>query len=171
MPDRLTDGSHEEDVHGGDYYVYAIYAGTKEIVAVAKFTVIDGEIELDPEEGTVGSEVEISGEGLRQNQKITVECDGDKVDIISGDSETDGDGQFTCTVIIPESTIGDHVITVTDVTGNKPEAEFTVKPKITLDPAEQEAGKEVKVSGTGFNPKDFIVVTLDGDKTPTLHRD
>ncbi len=171
VPDKLTDGSREEDVHGGDYYVYAAYGSSKEIIAVATFTVIDGEICLDPEEGTVGSEVEISGEELRKNQKITVEYDGDKVDIISGDNETDSDGQFTCTVIIPESAIGDYTITVIDESGNKPEAEFTVKPKITLSPAEQEAGKEVEVSGTGFSRKDAIVVTLDGyriDTTPAF---
>ena len=167
VPDRLTDGRYEEDVHGGDYYFYAVYGGSKKIIAFAKFTVIDGEIELDLEEGTVGSEVEISGEGLRQNQEITVRYDGDKVDIISGDNKTDSNGQFICTIIIPESTTGDHVISVTDVTGNKPEAEFTVEPKITLSPAEQEAGKEVKVIGTGFPPKEAILVTVDGAETPT----
>jgi hypothetical protein len=167
VPDRLTDGIREEDVHGGDYYFYATYVSKKEIIAVARFTVIDGEIWLDPEEGTVGSELEISGEELRQNQKITVEYDGDKVDIISGDKETDSDGKFTCTVIIPESIIGIHTITVTDVSGNKPEAEFTVEPKITLDPTEQEAGKEVEVSGAGFSRKDAIVVTFDGSRIST----
>jgi len=168
VPDRLTDGRDDEDVHGGDYYVYAVYAGTKEIIAVAKFTVINGEIELDVEEGTVGSEVEISGEELRQNQEITVEYDGDEIDIISGDNQTDSDGKFTCIVIIPDSTIGDHVITVIDVSGNKPEAEFTVEPKITLIPAEQEAGKEVEVSGAGFSRKDAIIVTLDGYRIDTI---
>jgi len=168
VPDRLTDGRDDEDVHGGIYYVYAAYIGVKEIIAVDTFTVIDGEIELDPEEGTVGSEVEISGEELRPNQKITVEYEDEEVDIISGDNQTDSDGKFTCIVIIPDSTIGDHVITVIDVSGNKPEAEFTVEPKITLVPAEQEAGKEVEVSGAGFSRKDAIIVTLDGDRIDTI---
>jgi len=167
VPDKLTDGKVEEDVHGGDYYFYAIYSGTKQIVAVATFTVIDGEIELDPEQGTVGSEVKISGEGLRHNQRITVEYEGDDVDIVSGNTETDGEGQFTCTIIIPESTIGSHVITVTDESGNKPEAEFSVEPKITLDPTKQAVGKAVEVSGTGFGEKEAITITLDGYRTPT----
>ena len=167
VPDRLTDGSYEEDVHGGDYYVYAIYGGSQEIVAMATFTVIDGEICLDPEEDTVGSEVEISGEGLRTNQKISAEYDGDEVDIISGDSETDSEGQFTCTVIIPESASGIHTIAVIDESGNKPEAEFTVNPKITLSPAEQVASKEVIVTGTGFGKKEIITIALDGSKIST----
>jgi len=167
VPDKLTDGKVEEDVHGGDYYFYAIYSGSKRIIAVATFTVIDGEIELDPEEGTVGTEVKISGEGLRNDQKITVEYEGDDVDIVSGDNETNGEGQFICTIVIPESTIGIHTITVTDVSGNKPEAEFSVKPKITLDPTGQAVGKAVEVSGTGFGEKEAITITLDGYKIPT----
>jgi len=167
VPDALTDGVDEEDVHGGDYYAYAAYYHSQVIIAVAKFTVIGGEIWLEPEEGTVGSGVEISGEELRQNQKITVEYEGDEVDIISGDVETDGDGQFTCTVIIPESAMGNHVITVIDESGNKPEAEFSVKPKIILDPAQQAAGGEVIVTGTGFGEKEVITITLDGDKIST----
>jgi len=172
VPEALTDGRREEDVHGGDYYVYAIHINisppSSEIVAAVKFTVIDGEIELDPEDGTVGSEVEISGEGLRKNQKITVEYENDKVDIIGGDSETDGDGQFVCTIIIPESAIGDHVITVIDESGNRPEAEFRVKPKITLDPSQQPVGEVVEVSGTGFTEREIITLTLDERRIDTI---
>ena len=29
VPDRLEDGSYEEDVHGGEYYVYASRIGSK----------------------------------------------------------------------------------------------------------------------------------------------
>ena len=45
VPDRLEDGTYQEDVHGGKYYVYAASA-SKEIVAIAPFTVIKGEIWL-----------------------------------------------------------------------------------------------------------------------------
>jgi len=168
VPDALTDGRDKEDVHGGDYYVYATYYRSQGIIAVARFTVIDGEIWLSPEEGTVGTEVEISGEGLRHNQKITVKCEGDEVDIISGDNETDSDGQFVCTITIPPSTAGSHTITVTDESGNKPEAEFSVKPKITLDPPQQGVGKAVAVSGTGFGKREVITIALDSYKTSTM---
>jgi hypothetical protein len=94
VPERLEDGTREEDVHGGEYYVYAA-AISKKILAVATFTVIKGEIWLTSEEGSVGDEVGISGEELRPNQAITVEYDDEEVDIISGDM-TDGEGNFTC---------------------------------------------------------------------------
>lgn len=167
VPEELADGRIKEDVHGGDYYVYVTSYPSKSILSVAIFTVIDGEIEVDPEEGTVGSEVKISGEGLRNNQKISVEYEGDKVDIISGDGETDIKGQFTCTIIIPESPIGDNTIAVIDESGNKPEAEFSVKPKITLDPTKEAIGSAVNISGTGFGKRELITITVDGSKTPT----
>ncbi len=171
VPDKLTDGERQEDVHDGDYYVYATYYPSPSIVCVAEFTVIEGEIELDPEEGAVGDEVEISGEGLRPNQKIGVEYDGDKVDIISGDSETDGAGQFSCTIIIPEGVTGGHTITVTDESGDRPEVEFIVKPKITLDPSQQAIGEVVQVSGRGFAKNEAITLAIDGrriDTTPAF---
>jgi hypothetical protein len=167
VPDELSDGEHREDVHGGIYYIYATYIPNKCIVAVTGFIVIDGEIELDLDEGTVGTEVEISGEGLRSNQKITAQYDGDEIDIASGDSQTDDDGNFTCTIIIPESSAGSHTITVIDESGDRPEAEFSVEPQIIIDPTSQAAGELVQVSGTGFGEREAITITLDGAKVTT----
>jgi len=166
VPDRLEDGTDKEDVHGGEYYLYAAVAN-KDIVASATFTVIMGEIWLEPEEGSVGDEVEISGEGLRPNQAITVEYDDDEVDIINGDMVTDSEGKFTSTVVIPDSIMGEHVIIAADESGDEPEAIFTVEPKITLVPAEQEGGKSVEVIGTGFEVEYAITLTLDGNRVDT----
>lgn len=55
------EGDEAEDVRGGTYWVYVTMAGEDEIKAVAPFTVIAGEIELDTAEGVVGTQVEISG--------------------------------------------------------------------------------------------------------------
>jgi hypothetical protein len=169
VPDRLTDGEREEDVHCGKYYLYATYDPDTDIVCRATFTVTGCEIELEPEEGIVGGEVEISGEGMRPNQKLSVEYDEEEVDIISGDAETDSEGQFTCTVVVPESTAGSHTIVVIDETGNKPEAEFNVEPGITLEPSEQAIGGVVAVSGTGFAEDEAITLVIDSlslDTTP-----
>ena len=167
VPYELTQGYHPEDVHGGDYYVYVTYGNSVRIEAIAQFTVINGEIELDPEEGPVGTEVGISGEGLRQGQKITIEYDEDDVAIARGDWETDSEGKLNCTIIIPESTVGNHTITVTDESGNKPEAEFSVKPKITIAPTSAAAGNAIEVSGTGFARKEYITITFDGYRVST----
>jgi hypothetical protein len=51
--------------------------------------------------------------------------------------------------------------------GDKLEAVFTVEPKITLVPAQQEGGKEVEVMGAGFEAEQPITLTLDGSRVDT----
>jgi len=170
VPDELSDGSKREYVHGGHYYVYVVYYGQQTISAIDRFTVIKGEIEVDPEQGRVGTEVKISGEGLRNNQRITIEYDGEDVDLASGDEQTDSDGKFSCTFIIPESTAGNHTIRVTDESGNKPEAEFNVEPKITITPTSQAVGETVDISGAGFSKREIITIVFDGFREVTTLR-
>lgn len=171
VPSELTGGTDKEYVHGNDYYVYATYYDSTSIVAIAEFTVIGGEIEINPEVGQVGTEVEVSGERFGISQKITIKYDGDAVDIASGDKETDESGKFTCTIITPESTVDAHTITATDESGNEPEAEFSVKPKITIDPTSGAVGDVIKVSGTGFKDREYITITVDGYRVSTTPLD
>ena len=167
IPGELNDGEDSEKVWNGTYYISATYRGDELIIASVKFTIISGEIEVDPEEGTVGSEVNISGEKMRPAQEIIIKYDGNEVDIISEDTGTDSSGQFLCTVIIPESTAASHTITAIDESGNKPETEFKVKPKITLDTSSQAIDKTVKISGSGFAYRSNITITLDNDRMAT----
>jgi len=167
LPDALNDGEDIEDVHGGAYYIYATYYRSSYIVAIATFNVIGGEISLDTEEGTVGTEVEISGQSLRSNQQITINYDGDDIDIAAGDIQTDKNGDFTCTIIIPESSAGSHIISALDESGNTPEAEFTVTPLITINPTEQITGGNVQISGMGFAKRGAITITIDGEEVET----
>jgi hypothetical protein len=164
LPGALTDGTKVEDVHSGQYYFYAVYHRSQEIVAYCDFMVLGGEIILDIEEGVVGTEVEISGEGLRPDQAITIEYDGNLTSIASGDERSDHRGDFTCTIIIPEGAAGSHVITAIDESGNTPEAEFTVTPLITINPIDQVTGGEVTVNGLGFAKRETITMTLDGEE-------
>jgi hypothetical protein len=164
LPDALTDGEEMEDVHSGTYYFYAVYYRSYEIVASIPFTVVYGEISLDIEEGAVGTEVAISGQRLRPNQAITIKYDDNAIATSSGDSQSDENGDFNCTAIIPKSTAGSHTISAVDESGDAPEAEFTVIPMITLNPTEQLTGGEVQVSGTGFARRGNIFITLNGKK-------
>ena len=168
VPDQLTDGEDEEDVHGGSYYIYVTYHHSTTILDFAKFTVIGGEIEINPEVGQVGTAVEISGIRFGISQKISVEYDGDSVAIASGNKETDDEGEFTCTVIIPESTFGDHTITVTDESGNEPEVEFNVKPNIIIDPTSGTVGEVIQIKGTGFQDRAYITITFEDYRISTI---
>lgn len=164
IPDELDDGDEDVEVTGGDYYVYVTYLDEDEIVAMAEITIIAGEIELSPDEGAVGIEVDISGVDFGDDVEITVEFDGDEIDIEEGDDETDSDGEFDCTIIIPEATAGEHTITVTDDDGSSAEAEFTVEPEITLSASIASPGDSVTVYGTGFGDEVEFVIEFDGDE-------
>jgi hypothetical protein len=167
LPDALTQGEDKEDVHDGDYYIYAVNAGSRYVEAITTISIINGSISLDIEEGTVGTEVEVSGQELRPNQSIAIIYDEDFIDITGGDSQTDDNGDFACTVIIPPSAAGDHIISALDESGDTPEAIFTIKPKITIEPAEQHTGEAVQVSGSGFGNRQVITFILDDKEVET----
>ena len=160
VPVELDDGDDEEDVEAGTYYVYVTHYPSARIRAVAEFTVIGGEIEIDPDNGPAGTEVEVAGTDFSAEDDISIEYDGDDIDIEEGDDETDNDGEFFSIIFIPESTAGVHTITVT-VSGNEVEAEFTVEPEIFLDPLSGSANTTVSVSGTGFGRRQEVVIYFE----------
>jgi len=164
VPSELTDGSDDEDVHGGDYFVYTTETDEGKILTKDTFTVTG--ITISPTEGPVGTEVDIDGVGFDDREDIDIEYDGVDIDIASGDDETDSKGEFELTVIIPESTAGDHTITA-KVHGDEAEADFTVEPKITISPTSGEIGDEVTINGTGFGNKKDVDISLDNTDVTT----
>ena len=172
VPAELEDGTDDEDVEYGSYYVYVTQFNATRIRAIAEFTVIGGEVSIDPDEGPVGTEVEISGVDFESREDITVEYDGDEVKIESGDDRTDSDGEFEATIIIPESTADDHTITVIGEDSNSEvEATFTVEPEMTIDPESGAAGSEVTASGTGFGNRSDVTISVDNDEVETGETD
>jgi len=165
IPTEMNDGSDDENVGPGTYYVFITYTTSDTILVVDDFTIEStGEITLDPDEGVVDAEVEITGEGFDDREDIIVEYDGDEIDIEDGYDETDSSGDFECTIIIPESTAGDHTITVTgDDSDIEASADFTVEPEMTIDPEAGAVGSSVTVSGTGFGDRVEFFITFDGD--------
>jgi len=103
VPPRLIDGDDDEDVVGGTYYVCATRQNNDRIEAVAQFTIIAGQITLDPDDGVVGTEVAITGEGFAEKESITIYYDGDELDsgYIVECGDTDSSGNLSCTIIIP----------------------------------------------------------------------
>ncbi len=167
IPSRLTEGTYQEDVHGGDYYFYFTYgANRKRIETFSRFTVLDGEIKPEPSHGPVGSEISISGNGLRPNQNITVKYDNELLAISGGDTATNNAGIFNCKVVIPESTTGSHQLIVNDVTGNHPEAWFDIEPSIHISNPVT-AGSEAAINGYGFSEIQDVILRIAGQNTST----
>ncbi|MFC1982719.1 IPT/TIG domain-containing protein [Chloroflexota bacterium] len=156
VPDELTDGEKRETVGFGIYYVYVSYDDEgDDIVDSDKFRITG--IELKTLQGKVGDEIEIIGGGFSSRDDIEIIYDGDRVDVESGDTETNRDGEFRSWIIIPAGTAGKHDIQV-EVNGDESEVEFTVVPVVTFTPTSGNVGDEVTVSGTGFgNNKELTV--------------
>ena len=156
------------NVSPGTYLVRAVDGALLTLIASTYFTVITASIDIDPDDGQVDTEVEIDGTDFDSREDITIEYDGDEVDIASGDDDTDSDGDFFCTIIIPESAAGEHTITVTgDESGVEAEAEFTVEPEISISSTEGAAGTSVTVSGTGFKKYEDITIYFAGSEIYT----
>lgn len=160
----------EKDPDASPYPYFLVQAWnytTDSLQVTANFTMTGyAEITIDPEEGPVGTEVEISGEGFDSKEDIEVFWDDedDELDIIDGDEKSDSVGEFEDTIIeIPESTAGEHkIIVIGKDSGNTAEAEFTVEPEITIDPTSGSSGIEVTVSGTGFGSRSDVTIYFNG---------
>jgi len=174
VPSELTDGDDDEDVVGGTYYVYVTMEDDEDIKAVAEFTVVAGKITLSPDDGVVGTEVDIEGEDFAEREEITIYYDGDELDsdyIVECDDETSSGGDLDCTIIIPPSAAGTHTILVTDESISDAEAEFTVDSEIAVSPLHSPPGDVAEVTGSGFDSKEDVTITIDGEEVATKKTD
>jgi hypothetical protein len=171
VPDILDDGSDEEDVTNGTYYVYVChYLGTKiqnRIRAVATFTVTMGQISLSPLRGEVGTLLEITGTDFADNEPLTIEYDGYSVPIYSGNKHTSSRGDLTSVILIPDSVAGSHTVTAI-VSGDEAEATFTVEPDILINPTSGEIGTTVIISGTGFGKMKAVTIWFHNTAVATV---
>ncbi|MCD6453577.1 MAG: hypothetical protein J7K77_04760 [Dehalococcoidales bacterium] len=172
VPSALTDGDDEEDVIGGDYFVYVTYEGEDEIQAVEDFTVRG--ITLSDEEGPVGSEVGITAIGFTKNKYFDIEYAGDDLDsdyIVHSegqtsryDGKTDRHGEIAegdCIISIPESVAGEHTIVVKDRSNKEASAIFFVIPQVTTDVTSGVVGDSIAITGTGFGSSLEVAITFN----------
>jgi len=170
VPPSLTDGDDDEDVVGGTCYVCVTSQNSDQIKAVAEFTVTAGTITLSPDDGAVGTEVDIEGEDFAENEEITIYYDGDELDsdyIVGGDDATSNSGRFDATIIIPPSAAGEHTILATDQSISNAEAEFTVDSDIAVSPTHAPPGDVAEVTGSGFDSKEDVTIAIDGEEVAT----
>jgi len=133
---------------------------------------VEPKIELDDDEGFVGDEVEVTGTGFAEDEEdIDIRYDDDVVEQVE-EAETDEYGTWTAAFIIPESVKGEHDI---DAKGDDTsyadvdEIEFTVKPRISLNPTSGSAGDIVTVTATGFEDEEAnIKIKYDDEVVPQI---
>ena len=165
VPADLDEGPGDtEIVHGGRYYIYMARKNDKIVDRTTFYVTGVAEItDFDPDEGTVGTEVEIRGKGFAPGETIVVEYDGDEIEIDSGDEKIDEDGMFVLTIIIPESEFDEHTITIKGEDSlAELEETFTVESEISINPTSGEAGTIVTVTGTGFDRRNGVDFSFGG---------
>jgi hypothetical protein len=169
VPSVLDKGDEDEDVTSGDYYVYVTYEDNTTIKAVAD-VVVRG-IELSVAEGVVTTEVEINGVGFTKAKTYTVYFDDVALDIEEGDAKVKSSGEFSCTILIPESAAGEHTIMVKDASKKEGSATFTVKLTMAVSPTSGKAAATVNVTGSGFAEDSAITIKLGNNAVATDETD
>ena len=124
------------------------------------FIIQEPEIELDPEEGVVGTMLTVTGVGFYADDEITVYYEGSRVD--DGTEEVSPRGEFTCSFAVPDSAAGEHKVRAKDALDNSAKAYFRVIPSIAISPSSGAIGDSVTVSGAGFGDESNVTVYFDG---------
>jgi len=153
----------------GDHYIRVYSTSTS---WEGEYFEVEPKIELDDDEGFVGDEVEVTGTGFAEDEEdITIRYGDDVVEQVE-EAETDEYGTWTAAFIIPESAGGKHDI---DAKGDDTayadvdEVEFTVKPRISLNPTSGSAGDIVTVTATGFEDEEAsIKIKYDDEVVPQI---
>ena len=165
VPGELIDGDETETVSAGDYFVYVTERKEGSILAKEEFTV-RGLTEVDPMKGPTGTEVGIEGMGFEREEDIEVFFYVDEIDIASGDDETDDDGEFELTIMIPKTPASDYTIRI-QIGKDEAKAQFTVEPESAISATSGIIGDRVTISGTGFGASAGVTVTFGGKEIAT----
>jgi len=133
------------------------------------FTVEPG-LEIDPEEGAVGSTVAVTGTGFDEDEnniEVRYYLDGSDSTTVARNIEADEYGSWDITFNVPNSSRGDHKI---DAEGDESSlhdvehATFSVEPGISLDKKQGSVGDTLTVNGSGFGDDETnIEITWDAE--------
>lgn len=115
-------------------------------------------IQLNPENGSVGTETVLTGVNATQNGSVEIYWDSTYL----GMATTDENGSFAYTFAVPPSTRGAHTITAVDVTTCVEDTKtFTVLPTISVTPISGPIGTKVQATGLGFGANEQLVLTFE----------
>ena len=156
VPETDDLGSWDATFKVGDlaYEAYEVYAEDAEGIFATKDFTVGAAISLDPDEGPVGTVVEIEGRGFTPDAEIdtgAVTIDGIIAYVVKADKVGD-DGEFKIEVVIPQvSDDDDFDVIVTDGTETADDGfEVTGLAEIELDPDFGVQGTSVSVEGYNF---------------------
>lgn len=149
-----------DDAAPGRHWVEARReAATNSMLTRSFFIVEEAEIDLDVLDGSVGTNVVISGNGFYSGRTVTLyyyNIIKDKIGTVIA-SPT---GQFSYRFVIPNSTGGIHKITATNAEGNSAEIQFEALPSIALNLSSAGPGELLTIIGTGFGHRSNVNISF-----------
>jgi hypothetical protein len=151
VPGNATPGTHWVRVYGD--------AAASFRLAETSLIVEESIINLDINDGPVGTTVTISGSGFYSGRTVTLHyynIVGEKL----GTTTASSAGQFSYKFDIPASPGGIHKITATNAEGNTAQTQFNVLPLMALNLATAGPGDLVNIKGTGFGYRSKVNVTF-----------
>ncbi len=120
---------------------------------------------ISPQEGSVGSQINLAGTGFGASSAITIYW-GSSI-VSSNQITTSSSGSFSATLVVPAGSRGSHSISARDSGLATDSASFLVKPNIIISPGSGAPGTIVSVNGKGFRSNTVVQITFRGATVST----
>lgn len=121
-------------------------------------------ISLSTSTARVGDQINVGGRGFKQNSAISLYFDSTAITL----PVSDNNGMFSSTFNVPEAAQGKHTIYGSDQQFSSPKLDFTINPKLTVNPTATSVGATITASGTGFTAFSTITFTVDNVSSSTV---
>lgn len=124
-------------------------------------------IELSPEFGPPGTEVTVYGHDFAEDTLVDIYYDG----VLVATDRTNGNGEFTIIITIPEDYRGPHRV-LADLVYTTADTYFVVRPGLTVSPEKGPLDTNVTVKGQGFakNEEAIELMYYFSDSYETIER-
>ena len=123
---------------------------------------------LDRFVGYPGSEVSFNGSGFLPNTITIIKYD----DVPLQEVISDNLGNVSANISIPRSTIGDHLISVTDGVNTEIFVfKILSKARLDIDPVNASVGSGIRIEGFGFSPGKVARISFDNSSITEVNVD
>jgi hypothetical protein len=154
-------------ITGGNHTLEA--RDTSSNSASLSFAITQG-ITVNPQSGTAGSNIQVTGKGFIANKSISIKLDGAAITTAPSSPVTNAGGEFTASFTIPAIFGGLHSIDVTDGTFAF-SSSLSVTSGADISVIRGDVGTSVTVTGTSFGSNAAILMTFDGESVATVNAD
>jgi predicted nucleic acid-binding Zn-ribbon protein len=145
----------------GIHTVTATDSSDSSVASDATFAVIPA-IAISAIEGSIGSEVTITGTGFADTSSVTYMFEG--IDVTPPSAPiTDESGSFSASFVVPSISAGTHTVSITDEDANTASVDFTVwSITISINPTTGMVGTSVSISGAYATPDGTLTIKWNG---------